>query len=69
MASTVLGFLAGTCATLAALCILLTLPAVLVAARRPAISAAPAAGCAFSGFVWAGLALALSWMSSALAGQ
>lgn len=69
MASTVLGFLSGACAVLAAIAILLALPAVLVAARRPAISAAPAAGCAFSGFVWAVLALALHWMSLALAGR
>lgn len=69
MLSTVFGFLAGACAVLVLLAILLTLPALLVAARRPAISAAPAAGCAFAGFVWAMLALALAWMSSALAGQ
>lgn len=69
MMSATFGFLAGACALLAATAILLALPAVLLAARRPAISAAPAAGCAFSGFVWAVLALAFHWMSLALAGR
>ena len=69
MMSATLGTLAGACALLAALCILLALPVALVTARRPALSAAPVAGCAFSGFVWAGLAIVLSWMGSALAGR
>lgn len=68
MLSTVFGFLAGTCAALAALCALLALPALLVAWRRPMISAAPVAGCAFSGFVWGCLALGFAWASSTLAG-
>ena len=69
MASAILGFLAGACALLAAVSGIGALAGLVIAAVPPRLSAAPALGCAFSGLVWAAWALALAWMSSALAGQ
>ena len=69
MASTILGALAGTCALLALLAATGATLALVVAALPPRVSTAPAAGCAFVGLVWACVAIALGWLSSALAGQ
>lgn len=69
MASAVLGFLAGTCAVLAAIAAVGAVAGLVAASLPPRISTAPALGCAFTGLVWAAWAIALSWMSSALAGQ
>lgn len=69
MASTILGALAGTCALLALLAATGATLALGIAALPPRISTAPAAGCAFAGLVWACVAIALGWLSSALAGQ
>lgn len=66
MASAILGFLAGACALLAAVS---ALAGLVVAALPPRVSSTPALGCAFAGLVWAAWAIALGWMSSALAGQ
>lgn len=64
-----LDVMAGLCAVLAAVCAIPAVLALIVAGRRPAISAAPAMGCAMAGLIWALLAVALAWMSSALAGR
>lgn len=69
MASTILGALAGTCALLALLAATGATLAVVPALMHPRVSTTPAAGCAFSGLVWACVAIALGWLSSALAGQ
>lgn len=69
MASTILGVLAGTCAVLAFLAAAGATIAVVIAARAPRLSIAPALGCAFAGLLWAAWALALGWLSSAFAGQ
>lgn len=69
MASTILGALAGTCALLALLAATGATLALGIAALPPRISTAPAAGCAFAGLLWACVAIALGWLSSALAGQ
>lgn len=69
MASTILGALAGTCALLALLAATGATLALGIAALPPRMSTAPAAGCAFAGLVWACVAIALGWLSSALAGQ
>lgn len=69
MASAVLGFLAGACALLAAIAAVGALAGLAVAALPPRVSSAPALGCAFVGLVWAAWAIALAWLSSALAGQ
>jgi hypothetical protein len=64
-----LDVLAGACAVLAVVCAVPSVLALIVAGRRPAISAAPAMGCAMAGLIWAVLAVGLAWMSSALAGR
>lgn len=69
MASAILGFLAGACALLAAISAVGATLALVVAALPPRVSSAPALGCAFAGLVWAAWAIALAWLSSALAGQ
>lgn len=69
MASEVLGFLSGACALLAVVAAIGALAGLVVAALPPRVSNAPALGCAFAGLVWAAWAIALGWMSSALAGQ
>lgn len=69
MASAILGFLAGTCALLAAVAAIGALAGLVIAALPPRVSSAPALGCAFAGLVWAAWAIALAWLSSALAGQ
>lgn len=69
MASAILGFLAGTCALLAVVAAIGALAGLVVAALPPRVSSAPALGFAFAGLVWAAWAIALAWLSSALAGQ
>lgn len=69
MASAILGFLAGASALLAAVAAIGALAGLVIAALPPRVSSAPALGCAFAGLVWAAWAIALAWLSSALAGQ
>lgn len=69
MLTTTLDVMAGACALLAVVCVVASVVGLLVAARAPAISAAPVAGCAMAGLLWAAAAVALAWIGSALAGR
>lgn len=69
MASAILGAMAGACALIAAAATLASVLALMVAFLVRRANLAPALGCGFSGLTWGLWAVALQWMSSALAGQ